>query len=189
MTFDIHTTPRKNSFLDQIFTVNGTIVSTVVLMTIAVTAERNDLFPFVPEGFAVGLYYLLIGLPILLAIAVYRSFWYRKETSRRIGKIEILPDTVTVSTGEHEEQYPMGEIARMDVRFSYGGESPFRNNENIHKFKILRLSGFFRGRKLEYVVSNLDAEGKAGALTTHLEAIRKTSLDLHRKIQLWERYD
>lgn len=131
----------------------------------------------------------LMILPILVVTIIWRGILNRRGFPV-IGSLSIDEDSMTIRKEDKVQYLHLRDIKRIDVYFGPGIKGHLLYlPTSFEEVPILRvLVSKTTGQMEEHVNRLSTGNGEQLDFIQELERIRKTHVDLHRKIQIWEKY-
>lgn len=132
---------------------------------------------------------VLMILPILVITIIWRAKLDR-DGFPVIGSMSIDEDSLTIRKEDKVQYIKLDDVSRIDVYFGPGVKGHLLYvPTDYSEVPILRvLITQAKGQIEEHVNRLSTGNGTQLDFIDELEAIRKHHVDLHRKIQLWEKY-
>lgn len=161
----------------------GAVVFAIIIVNLLPESlqEKTWLFSLIQAG--------LMILPILLITMIWRAI-LKREGFPVIGSLSIDDDSITIRKEDKVQYLHLKDVSRIDVYFGPGIKGHLLYlPTSFDEVPILRvLITQAKGQIEEHVNRLSTGNGTQLDLIEELTRIRKVHVDLHRKIQIWEKY-
>ncbi|MDP5171387.1 MAG: hypothetical protein NWR72_14175 [Bacteroidia bacterium] len=167
----------------------GYVVYLMISMIIAMFLSEKLAESWGYQSLLQGVIFVAIFITPILSIRWAWSKQANKKPLTVLGKIDITPTEVSLEYETEEDVViPMSQIRRIDV---YEKFPSTRNTTLVHAplpllpIRLVKITGPM-GVLDCYVKAETGEKKEDNSLDLYLKQIKLLSLDLHRKIQMWE---